>query len=89
MDKKIVKNFGYDKEKDLSAVEQFGFVDLSEVFSTGTISGSLNVGNEDYNHIEDPESMLNKADDIFELYRQTDYVANYTPASNEVTTNVE
>ena len=64
----------YDPKKDLHAVEQYGFVDLSEVFQTGTISGDLNSGLENYNEIEDPDSIIDKADDIFSLYRQVDQI---------------
>lgn len=64
----------YDPKKDLHAVEQYGFVDLSEVFQTGTVSGDLNAGLENYNNIEDPDSIIDKADDVFALYRQVDQV---------------
>lgn len=64
----------YDPSKDLHAVEQYGFVDLSEVFQTGTVSGDLNAGLENYNNIEDPDSIIDKADDVFALYRQVDQI---------------
>lgn len=64
----------YDPSKDLHAVEQYGFVDLAEVFQTGTIAGDLNAGLENYNNIEDPDSIIDKADDVFALYRQVDQI---------------
>lgn len=64
----------YDPKKDLHAVEQYGFVDLTEVFQTGTVSGDLNAGLENYNDIEDPDSIIDKADDVFALYRQVDQI---------------
>lgn len=73
----------YDPKKDLHAVEQYGFVDLSEVFQTGTISGDLNVSLENYNEIEDPDSILDKADDIFSLYRQVDQIKSFVPKDAE------
>lgn len=64
----------YDPSKDLHSVEQYGFVDLSEVFQTGNISGDLDAGLENYNDIEDPDSIMDKADDLFSLYRQVDQI---------------
>lgn len=69
----------YDPKKDLHAVEQYGFVDLTEVFQTGTVSGDLNAGLENYNDIEDPDSIIDKADDIFSLYRQVDQIKSFEP----------
>ena len=73
----------YDPSKDLHPVEQYGFVDLSEVFQTGNISGDLNAGLENYNDIEDPDSIIDKADDIFTLYRQVDQINSFTPKDAE------
>ena len=72
----------YDPSKDLHAVEQYGFVDLSEVFQTGTVSGDLNAGLENYNNIEDPDSIIDKADDVFSLYRQVDQIRSSEVADN-------
>ena len=69
----------YDPSKDLHPVEQYGFVDLSEVFQTGNISGDLDAGLENYNDIEDPDSIIDKADDIFSLYRQVDSIKSFEP----------
>ena len=69
----------YDPKKDLHAVEQYGFVDLSEVFQTGNISGDLDAGLENYNDIEDPDSIMDKADDVFSLYRQVDQIKSIEP----------
>ena len=74
MAKKNNEFIWYDPSKDLHAVEQYGFVDLSEVFQTGTVSGDLNAGLENYNNIEDPDSIIDKADDVFSLYRQVDQI---------------
>ena len=73
----------YDPSKDLHPVEQYGFVDLSEVFQTGNISGDLNAGLENYNDIEDPDSIIDKADDIFTLYRQVDQINSFVPKDAE------
>ena len=69
----------YDPSKDLHPVEQYGFVDLSEVFQTGNITGDLDAGLENYNEIEDPDSIIDKADDIFSLYRQVDQIKSFEP----------
>lgn len=73
----------YDPSKDLHAVEQYGFVDLTEVFQTGTVSGDLNASLENYNDIEDPDSIIDKADDIFSLYRQVDQIKSFVPKDAE------
>ena len=73
----------YDPNKDLHPVEQYGFVDLSEVFQTGNISGDLDAGLENYNEIEDPDSIIDKADDLFALYRQVDQIKSFTPKDAE------
>ena len=69
----------YDPSKDIHAVEQYGFVDLAEVFQTGTITGDLTSSLENYNNIEDPDSIIDKADDVFALYRQVDQIRSSDP----------
>ena len=73
----------YDPSKDLHAVEQYGFVDLTEVFQTGTVSGDLNASLENYNDLVDPDSIIDKADDIFSLYRQVDQIKSFVPKDAE------
>ena len=80
--KNNVEFIWYDPSKDLHAVEQYGFVDLTEVFQTGTIAGDLNAGLENYNNIEDPDSIIDKADDVFSLYRQVDQIRSSEVADN-------
>ena len=75
----IYGDFKFDRKRDISDVPQYGFVDLTEVFQTGTVSGDLNASLENYNDIEDPDSIIDKADDIFSLYRQVDEIKSFEP----------
>lgn len=38
-----------------------------------------------YNDIDDPASIMHNASDVFELYRQADYVKSFTPKEESTT----
>lgn len=63
----------YNKKKDLSEVDQVGFLNLADVYSSGTIPGDFNFTDEEYNRAS-PADMMHRPDDVFAAYRQRDYV---------------
>ena len=65
----------FDPACDVSEVDQFGFLDLRQSFLTGTVEGSLAPTDENYNGIEDQDSLLPAPKDAFEAIRQAQAVA--------------
>ena len=57
---------GFDINKDVNEVDQFGFFDLSESLLNGIVPD--NVGTDDlaYNGIEDPSTIAGKPRDVFQ-----------------------
>lgn len=73
----MVRICEYDEVKDLQAVDVTGFIDLAEAIRNGYIPASIEVDDMLYNEIEDPASIMHNASDVFELYRQADYVKSF------------
>ena len=62
----LQKDLGYNPLKDVSQVDQFGFVDISYVLTTGNVPGDLSVKDDEYNGIDDPRSIVGKPSDVFD-----------------------
>lgn len=72
----------YDENKDIQAVDINGWIDVAEAIKNGYVPGSVEVDEMTYNEIEDPASIMPRADDVFALYRQADYVKGYKPTNS-------
>lgn len=64
----------FDKIKDLAEVDQFGYVNLPEAYSKGSIDGSINPDVSSMNKIDDPESIIGKPADEFDAIRMQNFV---------------
>ena len=64
----------FDKIKDISPVDQVGFIDLAECLLNGEVPASIADSEDQYNGIEDPGEILGKPSDVFEAYKMADYV---------------
>lgn len=73
MHKKMKKDLLPDLKRDLFEVDQFGFINLGEVYEKGVISGDFNITDEKYNRIP-PDCVLHRPSDMFEALRQKSYV---------------
>lgn len=62
-----------DLKVDLYEVDQFGFINLAEVYTNGVISGDFNVTDEHYNRIP-PDCVMRRPTDMFEALRQKGFV---------------
>ena len=65
----VQHNLVFDKVADLSEVDQFGYIDLSEAISIGTVSSVLKIEDTAFNNIDDPGSIIGKPRDVFEAYK--------------------
>lgn len=70
----LIKSAKYNKAKDIASVDQFGFVDVTKAFESGMVPSSIAPSDEQYNDIDNPDSILGKPSDIFEAYRMKEYV---------------
>lgn len=64
----------YDKRCDLHEVDQFGFLNLRDVYENGTVDGAMSFEAEKYNGVSDPSVLLSRPKDQFEALRQTSYI---------------
>lgn len=70
----IYKDLVFDKKKDISEVDQFGYIDLSQALSTGTVDSSLKIDEKTFNNIDDPGSILGKPEDAFQAMHMASIV---------------
>lgn len=64
----------YDPKCDLHEVDQFGFLNLRDVYENGAVDGAMTFEAEKYNGVSDPSLLLSRPKDQFEALRQTSYV---------------
>lgn len=64
----------YNPVCDLHEVDQFGFLNLRDVYENGAVDGAMSFEAEKYNGISDPSVLLSRPKDQFEALRQSDYV---------------
>lgn len=63
----------FNKNKDLSPVDQVGFLNLADVYTSGVIPGDFNFTDEEYNRAS-PDDLMHRPDDVFAGYRQREFV---------------
>lgn len=71
----------YSEVTDLKAVDQIGWIDLGEAVKNGYVPAGIGQDDASFNGIDDPASIMSRADDVFGLYRQADYISHYTTNS--------
>lgn len=69
-----VMPYMYDPVRDLSPVDQFGFVNLREAYANSSIPGDLSSEPLEFNQVEDPASLLGRSSDVFDALRKAEYV---------------
>ena len=80
------EDLAFDPVKDISPVDQFGFIDLKSALATGVVPSQLPDSDSDYNGIESPEAILGKPRDIFEaMDAQREYESAASAASEQKT----
>ena len=62
----IVKDCPFDPVRDLSPVEQFGFIELKDALANSIVPSQMPDSETDYNGIDEPDKVLGKPRDIFE-----------------------
>lgn len=62
----IVEECKFDPVRDLSPVEQFGFIDLKTALENSVVPSQMPGADEDYNGIDDPSKVLGIPRDVFE-----------------------
>lgn len=77
------QSFGFNPEKDLYEVAQFGYVNLNEAFISHTIPSTIDGVDVNYNDIASPEKILGRPNDVFEAYRMKDAIAARDKAIKE------
>jgi len=79
----MYRDCSYNEDKDLQAVDTVGWIDIAEAIKNGYVPASIDTDDMLYNEVEDPSTLMNNASDVFELYRQADYVKGYKPTDSE------
>lgn len=62
----IVESIKFDPVRDLTPVDQYGFIDLKSALENSVVPSQMPGSDEDYNGIDDPSKILGTPRDIFE-----------------------
>lgn len=79
----ILECLVYDPRFDQTPVDQVGFVDLVACKENNSIPANVNVGETEYNGVEDAGSLLERPDDQFARMRQVKKVVSSRSAAAE------
>lgn len=80
----VTEFLGFDPVKDISEVDQFGYVNLVEALENGVIQSTLKIDDLGFNDIDDPASIMGKPRDVFEAYKMASVIHDRGKKSNEV-----
>lgn len=85
MAKKEVKEVSYtfDSVRDISPVEQFGYIDLVAANLTSSVPASIQIEEVKFNGIEEPGAIAGRPRDVFEQAQGSKVIAGYQAPSNE------
>lgn len=62
----IVEECFFDPVRDLTPVDEFGFIDLKSALHNSVVPSQMPESETDYNGIDDPQQILGKPHDVFE-----------------------
>lgn len=62
----IVYDTPFDPIRDITPVDQYGFIDMKTAFDSSIVPSQLPESDADYDGTEDPAQILGKPRDIFE-----------------------
>lgn len=63
----IVYDCHFDPVRDIAPVDEFGFIDLKSALENSVVPSQMPESETDYNGIDDPQKILGKPHDIFEV----------------------
>lgn len=72
----------FNSKCDLHDVDQFGFIDITSAFESGSIPSSVEPTDDMYNGIDSPDGILGRPSDIFEAYRMNDFIQSSSGVSS-------
>lgn len=64
----------FNRFKDRSEVEQFGFVDLNTAFDKGVIPSAVSFDDSSFNGVSNPGTLISRSQDVFDGLRKAEYV---------------
>lgn len=71
----------YDSKKDIAEVDQLGYVDVVKAFADGVVQGATSLDEGKYNKIENPDAVLGKPSDIFDMMQMSRTIKDYKASS--------
>lgn len=70
----LVGECPYNPKRDVSPVEEFGFIDLEKAFENNTVASNLPDSEANYNGMDDPAMVDRKPRDVFDALRMQDAI---------------
>lgn len=78
----VYSSFPFNPKRDKTPVSPSGFVDLQSAMVNHAVPSQIPGTDDDYNGIEEPQSILGKPRDVFEAMDMQKYVNEYKPGDN-------
>lgn len=71
----------FDSRRDIAKVDQFGYVDLPKVLVNNTLPANMSNNDLKYSDVENPQSVMNRPKDVFEVAHLERSIRDYKPAT--------
>lgn len=71
----------FDSRRDIAKVDQFGYVDLTKVLVNNTLPANMSNNDLKYSDIDNPQSVMNRPKDVFEVAHLERSIRDYKPAT--------
>lgn len=71
----------FDSRRDIAKVDQFGYVDLPKVLVNNTLPANMSNNDLKYSDIDNPQSVMNRPKDVFEVAHLERSIRDYKPAT--------
>lgn len=71
----------FDSRRDITKVDQFGYVDLPKVLVNNTLPANMSNNDLKYSDIDNPQSVMNRPKDVFEVAHLERSIRDYKPAT--------
>lgn len=74
----------FDSRRDIAKVDQFGYVDLPKVLVNNTLPANMSNNDLKYSDIDNPQSVMNRPKDVFEVAHLERSIRDYKPATKSL-----
>lgn len=79
----------FDELADVGEVDQFGIIDLRAAYINHSVPENVEISAESFNGVEDAQSLIGRASDVFDAIRKAEYVSSRAASADKAPDGAE